>query len=59
MPPHSIKLLIVKTERAVLASLSISHYLSRRGVQPAHTSAGLDMQNLMAIYQLLPNVRQL
>lgn len=42
MPPHSIKLLIVKTERVVLAGLSISHYLSRREVLPAHTSAGLD-----------------
>lgn len=53
MPPHSITLLIVKTKRAALASLSISHYLSRRGVWPAHTSAGLDMQTLMAIHQLL------
>lgn len=53
MPPHSIKPLIVKTKRVVLASLSISHYLSRRGVWPAHTSAGLDMQTLMAIHQLL------
>lgn len=53
MPPYSITLLIVKTKRAALASLSISHYLSRRGVWPAHTSAGLDMQTLMAIHQLL------
>lgn len=56
MPPHSIKLLIVKTEPVVLASLSISHYLSRRGVLPAHTSAGLGMQTLMAIHQLLPTL---
>ncbi|TNN66394.1 hypothetical protein EYF80_023433 [Liparis tanakae] len=35
MPPHSIKQLVVKTEPVVLASLSISHYLSRRGVLPA------------------------
>lgn len=53
MPPHSITPLIVKTKRAALASLSISHYLSRRGVWPAHTSAGLDMQTLMAIHQML------
>lgn len=54
-PPHSIKLLIVRTEPVVLASLSISHYLSRRGVLPAHTSAGLDKQTLIAIHQLLPD----
>lgn len=53
MPPHSITLLIVKTKRVALASLSISHYLSRRGVWPAHTSAGVDMQTLMAIHQPL------
>lgn len=53
MPPHSITPLIVKTKRAALAGLSISHYLSRRGVWPAHTSAGLDMQTLMAIHQML------
>lgn len=56
MPPHSINLLIVKTEPVVLAGLSISHYLSRRGVLPAHTSAGLDMQTLIAIHQLLPTL---
>lgn len=55
-PPHSINLLIVRTEPVVLASLSISHYLSRRGVLPAHTSAGLDKQSLIAIHQLLPTL---
>lgn len=56
MPPHSINLLIVKTEPVVLASLSISHYLSCRGVLPAHTSAGLDMHTLVAIHQQLPTL---
>lgn len=56
MPPHSINLFIVKTEPVMLASLSISHYLSRRGVLPAHTSAGLDMQTLAAIHQLQPTL---
>lgn len=54
MPPHSIKPLIVETEPVVLAGLSISHYLSCRGVLPAHTSAGLDMLTFVAIHQPQP-----